>query len=128
MTSHGSPLSSRSESAPDQPIDRPAAIARLGGDEGLFHDFARSVLDEVPILLGELRAALDGGRLEDAHRTAHGLKGMLATLEALPATAAAREVERLTQEGDPSGAAAATDRLAAELDRLAEALGETRVS
>jgi len=104
------------------PIDMPVAVARLGGDESLFHDFARSVVDESPGMLAEIRDALAGGRIEEAHRMAHGLKGMLATLEARPATAAAAEVEKLTRAGDAAAAAAEADRLAGEIDRLMAAL------
>ena len=104
------------------PIDKPVAVARLGGDESLFLDFAQSVLEESPGMLDELRCSIAGGRIDDAHRMAHGLKGMLATLEARPATAAAAEVERLTKAGDATRAAAETDRLAVELDRLIAAL------
>lgn len=104
------------------PIDKPVAVARLGGDESLFRDFARSVLAESPGMLAEIRDALADGRFEEAHRTAHGLKGMLATLEARPATAAAAEVEKLTKEQDAAGAATETDRLSVELDRLIAAL------
>ena len=104
------------------PIDKPVAVARLGGDESLFIDFARSVVDESPGMLHEIRHSLAGGRIDEAHRMAHGLKGMLATLEARPATAAAAEVERLTKVGDMTAAAVQTDRLAVELDRLIAAL------
>ena len=60
------------------PLDKAVAVERLGGDENLFREFARSVLEEVPNLLANLRCALAESRLDDAHRTAHGLKGMLA--------------------------------------------------
>lgn len=110
------------------PIDKSVAVARLGGDESLFRDFARSVLAESPGMLAEIRDALACGRFEDAHRTAHGLKGMLATLEARPATSAAAEVEKLTKEHDASRAATEVDRLADELDRLLAAVGETASS
>jgi CheY-like chemotaxis protein len=117
------PVNVTSSSPGDAPIDKRVALDRLGGDEGLFRDFARSVADEVPSMLAELRAALAEGRIDDAHRAAHGLKGMLATLEARPATAAAAEVERLTKAGQPAEAAVA--RLAGELDRLTEALADS---
>src|SRR5688500_8866550 len=104
------------------PIDKSVAVARLGGDETLFRDFARSVLAESPGMLAEIRDALACGRFEEAHRAAHGLKGMLATLEARPATAAAAEIEKLSREQDAARAATETDRLSAELDRLIAAL------
>ncbi|HEX6986349.1 MAG TPA: Hpt domain-containing protein [Planctomycetaceae bacterium] len=122
MDDDGSPAHVPNEIEAPAPIDKPTALARLGDDEALFREFARSVVDEAPGLLAEIRAALDGGRIDDAHRAAHGLKGMLATLEARPAAAAAREIEQLTQDRKAGEAAAATDRLAVELDRLARAV------
>lgn len=106
------------------PIDRRAALARLGGDERIFDDFLDSVLSDSPRMLAEIRSALKGGRNDDAHCTAHGLKGMLAMLEARPATAAAYDVEQLTQKGKNAEASFATERLAAELDRLVKSIDQ----
>ena len=108
----------------DLPIDRRTAIARLGGDEQLFRDFMGSVLEESPRMLAEIRSALEIGQIDVVHCTAHGLKGMLATLEARPATAAAQDVETCAQEGRSREAASAIERLAAELDRLTRAVAQ----
>ncbi len=107
------------------PIDMPTAVARLGGDERLFYDFAQSVLDEAPSMHEDIRSALSSGDFQKAHLAAHGLKGMLATLEARPATAAAGEVEKLSHECRLGEATEATERLGAELDRLQAALRDT---
>lgn len=106
----------------DAPIDLPVAIARLGGDRGLLFDFARSVLDEVPTMREEIQSALSSEDFARAHLAAHGLKGMLATLEALPAAAAAGDIERLSHEQRLVEAHEAVHRLCAELDRLKAAL------
>lgn len=102
----------------------PVALERLGGDEGLLREFIKSVFAEVPEMLSAIRKALAGGQAGEAHRIAHGIKGMLATLEARPATLAAADVEQLSAKGRIADAENATDRLALELDRLAKATDE----
>lgn len=111
----------------DAPIDLSVAIARLGGDRGLLFDFARSVLDEAPTMRDDIRSALSNRDFKTAHLTAHGLKGMLATLEALPAAAAAGDVERLSHEQRLVEAKEAVHRLCGELDRLQAALQSAEV-
>lgn len=106
----------------DSPIDQQTALSRLGGDERIYRDFVGSVIEDSPRMLAEIRAALADGQVDVAHCTAHGLKGMLATLEARPAMAAAQAVENLTQTGKQRDAATAVERLAFELDRLAQAV------
>ena len=110
------------------PIDLSVAIARLGGDRGLLFDFARSVLDEAPSMRDEIQSALANEDFQTAHLTAHGLKGMLATLEALPAAAAAGDVERLSHEQRLNESLEAVHRLCAELDRLQAALESAAVA
>lgn len=112
----------------DAPIDLPVAIARLGGDRGLLFDFARSVLDEAPTMREEIQSALSSEDFARAHLTAHGLKGMLATLEALPAAAAAGDIERLSHEQRLVEANEAVHRLCAELDRLKVALQSAAIA
>jgi HPt (histidine-containing phosphotransfer) domain-containing protein len=112
----------------DAPIDLPVAIERLGGDRGLLFDFARSVLDEAPAMRDEIRSALSNSDFKTAHLTAHGLKGMLATLEARPAAAAAGDIERLSHEERLPEANEAVHRLCAELDRLQVALQSAAAS
>ena len=112
------------ETTHEHPIDRRIALDRLGGDERIFHEFVESVLEEIPRMLAEIRSALREGRHEEAHCAAHGLKGMLATLEARPATAAASEVETLSKAGRTSDAEQAANRLTRELERLTRAINE----
>ena len=100
------------------PYMREIALERLGGDAALLAEFLESVLDDAPGMMSQLRSALATGDTETAHRLAHGLKGMLATLEARPATEAAAEIEELTKTGDPAAITVA-DRLELELERLA---------
>jgi HPt (histidine-containing phosphotransfer) domain-containing protein len=107
------------------PIDMPTAVARLGGDKQLFYDFAQSVLDEAPSMRETIRVALSDGDFETAHLTAHGLKGMLATLEARPATAAAADVEKLSYERRLDEAISAAEQLSGELDRLQAVLRDS---
>lgn len=68
------------------PFDIPAALARVNGKRALLHrlivTFAQNNRDAV----ARLREAIAQERLEEAHRLAHTLKGVAASLE-LPAVA-----------------------------------------
>jgi diguanylate cyclase (GGDEF)-like protein len=64
---------------------------------------------------GNLRAELRAGRTAEAHRSAHSLKGVAATLEAGELAAAAAAVEHALQDGGQ-------EHLDALIDRLEEAL------
>ena len=121
MTPSPAPMTIR-----EAPFDRRIALERLCGDEELLAEFARSVRDEVPTAVARIRKALSAGSTEEAHLAAHNLKGMLATLEARPATALATDVEQLSKAGAAELAAQSLDRLTRELDRLLEALGNDK--
>jgi len=80
---------------PEPSLDRPMALARVGGDEELLHEIAVLFLDECPRALLEIHQALageDAGKLESA---AHSLKGSVANFGASAAVAAAFRLEQM---------------------------------
>ncbi|MEJ7606202.1 MAG: Hpt domain-containing protein [Bryobacteraceae bacterium] len=76
-------------------LDLKAMLARVGGDEDLLREIASIFLDEYPVLLQEIREAVqnsDGSQLE---RAAHSLKGSVSNFEAADAVRAAQALENL---------------------------------
>lgn len=104
----------------EPPFNKHVALERLGGDEELLREFVRSVFAEIPDMLNEIRQALASNDASEAHRIAHGIKGMLATLEAKPAMKAAAKIEHLAAEGRSADASNTMYELKNELDRLSK--------
>jgi two-component system, sensor histidine kinase and response regulator len=76
-------------------FDREAAMARVGGDAELLHEIACLFLDDYPRALEEIRNAASRGNARDLERSAHGLKGSVATFGAAAAMEAARSLEAM---------------------------------
>src|SRR3972149_8852820 len=76
------PLSKRvtgSDSMPSDPVlDVEGTLARLGGDRELFAELAGYLLDDVPRLLGDVRAAVAAKDAAAVNMSAHALKGLVA--------------------------------------------------
>lgn len=86
-------------------------LAELDINVGLTHtggkkDFYRRLLEQFVTgfrSFGEqTRELLRAGKLDDAHRLAHSLKGVAASLGALRVAEAASELERALRDGEPS--------------------------
>lgn len=93
-------------------IDLAAAMRRLGGDAKLLRDLVGFFLEDAPQFLKQIDSAIKARDYELLTRSAHSLKGMAASFDAVACVEAAAEVERLGRRGDLSGAADATDELA----------------
>ncbi|MEK6259957.1 MAG: Hpt domain-containing protein [Planctomycetota bacterium] len=78
------------------------ALRRLGGDTKLFATLARFFLQDAPGLMQQLHDAHRTGAVEVVFQSAHSLKGLAATFEALPFVELAAEVESLARAGDLS--------------------------
>lgn len=74
-------------------IDRQAALSRVGGDTQLLREIAVLFLEEYPRLMVDLRDAIARGDSHRLERTAHGLKGSVATFGAQAAVEAALRLE-----------------------------------
>ncbi|HVJ85985.1 MAG TPA: response regulator [Caulifigura sp.] len=119
------------ESSPMAPVSSPSAaavvnlgiaLARLGNDQQLLRDMAGFYIEDVPLLLGELRTALETGDRELATRSAHSLKGLSANFEASFAVGVALAVETSARNGDLQKAAGGVEELDHEVGRVVEAL------
>lgn len=80
-------------------LDREVALARVGGDADLLREIAALFVEDYPRVLEDLRDAIALGDAERIERTAHGLKGSVATFGARPAMEAARTLEAMGRAG-----------------------------
>jgi len=110
----------------DVPIDRAAALERIGGDEELLVEIIDLYLEDSPRVREALRAAAVAGDSEGVWKAAHRLKGSVGSLSAQPSFEAARALEMSGREGTVDEELLA--QLEAELDRLERALGALRGS
>lgn len=81
-------------------IDEPAALAGLDGNRDLLHDLADMFCEDAPIILGELRSALEADDTSAARRAAHSLKGLAATFYAQPTIEQAERLEHEAASGE----------------------------
>jgi len=87
--------------APLEPyLDIRAALARMMGKRDLLDQFLESFLEPEARPETMIRTAMAAGDRATAHREAHSLKGMAATLEMPAVTQAAADLERRL-EGEP---------------------------
>ncbi|WP_159674152.1 response regulator [Andreprevotia sp. IGB-42] len=97
-------------------LDLPTALLRLGGREETLRRVLPRLRDGYSDTVVRLRDLLQQGDVETAHRLAHTLKGVAATLEATMVARLASEIEQRLQSGDTA--------LDAQLQHLDSALIE----
>ncbi len=102
------------------------AVSKCFGKDELFQEMAGCLFCEADSLVEQMRAALSDGAGIELANAAHRLKGTVAYLGAAPALAATRCVEEVGRSDNLSVAPAAIEKLAMELDRLKDALGDHR--
>ena len=99
-------------------FDRSSALDRVGGDEELLREVAGIYLAEYPPLLDNIRSAVGAGDGDALQRSAHTLKGSLATLGAEPAAHLAMSLESQGRQNHLESAGAVLLRLEEELARV----------
>ena len=117
-----SPASVKAADPPNEILDQEMALARVDGDEGLLADLATLFCEESPKLLSAVRDAVAKSDAAALQRAAHSLKGSMSTFAARDATEAALRLEELARSGDLADAESAYRLLAAQVDRLKQAL------
>ena len=81
-------------------VDLPAGLRRLGGDRGLYFKLLGDLIRDHCDTQARIRLALNEGRLDDAARHAHTLRGVAANLSIPGVQSAAADVERCLKQGD----------------------------
>ena len=78
-------------------LDRDAVLDRVGGDESLLKEITDIFLSEYPVLLAEIREAIQRRDATKLEQCAHTLKGCVSNFGADAATSAAYELEMLAR-------------------------------
>lgn len=107
---------------PAPPIDREEFVQRMGGDHLLCLDVIQMFLEDCPVRLAAIKAAVDDRNAEGIRTAAHALKGAAGNLSAGPLCDAAGDLERIGADGRLEALSAAWRQLAAEADRVVDAL------
>ena len=107
--------------APVTPLDD-SVLARLGGDRTLLEEISQLFIEDAPVRLRQIRAALDGRDADGLRRAAHGIKGAAANFGATALVDAARALEDIGQRGEFVGHEPAWHALTIETDRLTTTL------
>ncbi|HUH07721.1 MAG TPA: response regulator [Egibacteraceae bacterium] len=127
-TSEAPPEADESEPAPadaEAPIDpgRWAVLLDLvGNDSGLLNSIIDTFVEDTPQRVDSLRAAVEAGDDETAKRAVHTLRGSGANLGAVRLAQLCGTLEERAHRGDLTDAASAITEIAAELERVREAL------
>jgi signal transduction histidine kinase/CheY-like chemotaxis protein len=103
-------------------IDSAGLLARVGGDQELMRDVIRLFLEDCPVRLSAIRAAITAGDAEALRSTAHALRGAAGTLSAAGLVDAATVLERIGAENRLDAAEGAWKTLNTQAAHLAAAL------
>jgi signal transduction histidine kinase/DNA-binding response OmpR family regulator/HPt (histidine-containing phosphotransfer) domain-containing protein len=109
-------------SVPAAAIDAAGLLARVGGDQELMRDVVRLFLEDCPVRLAAIRAAITAGDMDALRTAAHALRGAAGTLSASGLVEAASVLERIGAEKRTDAAEAAWKTLNAQAAQLAAAL------
>src|SRR5687768_16711519 len=89
------------------PLDESEVLARFAGKIPLLRRLTKIFAEQTPLLLANIRLAIEQGNAPVLERAAHTLKGSLAQLGAAGAAESAHELEK----AGANGALAQTDVL-----------------
>ncbi|HEV3057002.1 MAG TPA: response regulator [Vicinamibacterales bacterium] len=103
-------------------IDREAMLDRLGGDPELYQEVIQLFLEDCPVRLAAIKAAVDAKDREQIRLTAHALKGAAGNLSVGGLFEAAHTLERLGADGRMDAIPAAWRQLATEAAAVLDAL------
>jgi CheY-like chemotaxis protein len=110
------------EESPESVMDRSLALARVDGDEALLADLSKLFCEESPKMMAAIQEAVANRDPERIQRSAHSLKGAVATLAAQETFEAALRLERLGRSGDLSHVDKAYGLLEKRVERLRSVL------
>jgi CheY-like chemotaxis protein/HPt (histidine-containing phosphotransfer) domain-containing protein len=103
------------------PLDLEAALLQLENDRELFDEVFTAFMDNLPVVMDQLRSAVTSGDARQLFTAAHTLKGGAAVVAAEPIRVIAARLEELGQTGEMETAVAAIRELEAEILQLQEA-------
>ncbi len=119
--SGGEPARVRMPDAPEA-FDRAKMFERLGNDEQLVAEVIALFLEDCPVHMVAIRAAIEGGDSAALRASAHALKGAASNLAAAGLVKAAATLERVGAENRMEAAEAASRVVMTEASLLLDAL------
>ena len=105
-------------------FDYQGTLKRFGQDERLFDEMVGFFFDDAPQWLDSIRTGLVKNDLQQIHRGAHTIKGMVSNFGAARVMAAAAQIEQHVAMGNPAAAQCALPLLEEALDELQQAFSE----
>ena len=93
------------------PFDAAAFDRQTGGDRALGVELLHMFLEDCPVRVAAIRAAVERGDAEEIRTAAHSLKGSAGYLTAVFVVEAAARLEIIGRDGRLAEAAAALDEL-----------------
>jgi two-component system sensor histidine kinase/response regulator len=111
-------------SAVGPPLDLPAALSIVDGDQNLLVDLIVAFLEDYPKSVAELHDAITSADALRTGQLAHSLKGAIASFAAHAAYTLAHNLECRGRQGELEGASAVLQQLERELERIAVFVSE----
>lgn len=102
----------------DCPFDLAALLERVDNDRELLRDLLSIFKEDFPRHLQALREAAESGDMKNLSAVCHTLKGMLSSMSACRAAAAAAELEQLGRTGESTSVRAAMQLFESEVSEL----------
>ncbi len=102
-----------------------ALLERFLGDRSLLQAVAETFIDHLPVLLGDVDAAVARRDLQAIQRAAHSLKGSAGNFGYAPAFEAAQHLEHLARAGASKGVPEASATVHRTMNELVRLLRET---
>jgi HPt (histidine-containing phosphotransfer) domain-containing protein len=96
----------------------PELLERVDNDQVLLRELLDIFKEDFPQTLRSLKTAVTGEDLKSSSRLSHTLKGMLSSLGATRAAAAASKLEALSSVGETTSLQAALNALESEAESL----------
>ena len=118
--------SREADAVSDAVWDRRELLRLLGGDESLVWEITAEFLEDTPLEIGALMAALDAGDTETVKERAHTIKGSAGSVGGAALFSAAFELEKAAKAGNPAGARTFAAQLEREFERLRAAMTERK--
>jgi two-component system, sensor histidine kinase and response regulator len=78
-------------------IDWDGALEFVSGHQSILDTVVEAAIEEGPILLDQLRRAIESSDFEVIHRTAHTIKGAYRTFNPVPMIEVAEQIETLAR-------------------------------
>jgi HPt (histidine-containing phosphotransfer) domain-containing protein len=100
------------------PFDPAAFHRQVGGDRALAVEILHMFLEDCPVRMAAIRAAVERADAKDIQTTAHALKGASLYLTAVFVVEAAARLERIGREERVAEAAAALEQLDAAVAQV----------